>query len=409
MANTLNQRLRTSAGSEPPQPQFFRLTHSADAACLEDVLDQHQPRIIDTYNSQLKEYFVVQNPALHLDPPERDRQFVLYRAQHYGRQEPHQAGVWVYLPWRNTLLHLLEDEQYQAVRTARNRNLITASEQHDYYNSTIAIGGLSVGNSIALAIVLTGGGQRLRLADPDTLELTNLNRIRASISDLTEPKVYFTARQIYELDPYAELTLYPEGITAENIEEFCAGADCIIDEIDNLEIKIRLRQQAKKQHTPVVMATDNGDSGLLDIERHDLRPDIPLFHGRAGENLAEQVIGHHLPLPVVGQIIGKQLVGYSVIEQRMQQSVLEIGKTIPTWPQLGGAALLNGVAVAAAVRKILTKQPLVDNRAVLSLSSWLIPGYDSPEQVARRQQDTDAFAQAYEAAIQDFLKKKGSE
>lgn len=407
MANTLSRRLHATASSEVPKPAFFRLTSPADAARLADVLDQHQPRIIDTYDTQLKGFFVLQNPAVHLDPPERDRQFTEYQRTHYGAREAYQAGVWTYFPWRNTLLHLLENDTYQQVRTGRNRNLIPAAEQRAYYDSTIAIGGLSVGNSIALSIVLTGGGRRMRLADPDALDLTNLNRIRASVTDLTTPKVYLTARQIYELDPYAELTLYPAGITDQNIEEFCAGADILIDEIDNLAVKLLLRDQAKKHRLPLLMATDNGDSGLLDIERHDQEDHIAYFHGRLDETDIQEILGGALPLPLVGKKIGEKLVGFEITEPRMQRSLLEIGQSIPTWPQLGGAALLNGVAVATAVRKILTQQPLINDRAILSLSSWLIPGYDSPEQVAQRQRDTKAFAQSYRVATSSLVKKKG--
>ena len=403
MSDLVNKLTPTKASTDAPAPQFFRVGKSAEAAELEALIDQQQPQIIDTYESQLKEYFVLQNPALHLNPPERDKQFQAFKEEHYGAAEPQAAGIWVYLPWRNLLLHLLEDAWYQEVRTGRNRNLIPAAEQRKYYDITIALGGLSVGNSAALAIVLTGGGKRWRLADPDTLELTNLNRIRASITELTEPKVYMTARQIYELDPYASLTLYPEGVTKENIEEFCAGADIIIDEVDNLPIKLMLRDQAKQHKTPLLMATDNGDSGLLDIERHDLK-DIPYFHGRITEQDIADMLSGKLALPQIGKMIGEKLVGFNITEPRMQASLLEIGRTIPTWPQLGGAAVLNGVAIAAAVRKIVTEQPVIEKRAVLSLSSWLIPGYDAPDQVEQRQRNTQQFEEAYNAIIEEFLK-----
>lgn len=72
---------------------------------------------------------MLHNPALHMNPPERDKQFAEYRKEHYGANPEWQAGTWVYLPWRHTLLHILEDDGYQEVRTGRNRNLITVGEQ----------------------------------------------------------------------------------------------------------------------------------------------------------------------------------------------------------------------------------------------------------------------------------------
>lgn len=400
MQSTLAQRLvPTPRDAEAPRPVFFQLAREDDQQKLALLLDQHgHIAVIDRYEEQLKELFVLQNPWLHLNPPERDKQFTAYRDAHVAEKDAWQAGVWAYLPWRHVLIHLLDDASHQQVRTARNRNLITAEEQERYYRSTIGIAGLSVGNSCALAIVLTGGGKHLRLADPDTLELTNLNRIRGSIAEITSPKVYMTARQIYELDPYADLTLFTDGLTEDNIQRFFDGPpalDVVIDEIDNLGMKVRIRQEAKKRRLPVVMAADNGDSGVLDIERHDLEDNIPFFHGRAGEDIAERVVGKKLSLPEIGRIITEDLIGADIVTPRMQQSLLAIGFKIPTWPQLGGAALLNGVAVAAAVRMILTGQSLIRNRAVFSVESLLIPDYESEAEVAKRREATQQFRTAF--------------
>jgi hypothetical protein len=389
---------------QEPKPLLLRLKNEADQKKLSQLLTKEKDlTVIDTYLSQLKEFFVINNPPLHQNHPKRDEEFSIYSKKHFEGLKPWQAGVWAYIPWRKTILHILEDEDFQVVRTARNRNLIPPAEQKKYYNSTIGIAGLSVGNSCALALVLMGGGKHLRLADPDTLELSNLNRIRGSIAELTAPKVYMTARQIYELDPYAKLELHTEGLTEENIQTFFDGPpklDVMIDEMDNLAMKIRLREEAKKRGIPVVMATDNGDSGVIDIERHDLDKNVGPFHNRAGADIKERVVGKKLPLPVIGKIIGEELLGLDLIEPRMKASLLEIGRTVPTWPQLGGAAVLNGVAVAVAVRKILTGQPLIDNRSVLSLSSWLIPDYDSPEQIEHRRQETEQFKKTYQEAVE---------
>lgn len=59
------------------------------------------------------------------------------------------------------------------------------------------------------------------------------------------------------------------------------------------------------------------------------------------------------------------------------------------------------------MRKIVTDQPVIDNRAVLSLSSWIIPDYDSKEAIAERKAATEEFAKEYEANIQAFLDHMG--
>lgn len=411
MRPDLEQRLQKPLSAhEEPRPLFFALANADDQERLEVLLDS-DPHIavVDRYEAQLQEVFVLQNPWLYMDKERLAKEFVAYRDQRYAGRHPSVCGVWVYLPWRHALLHLLDDAEFQQVRTARNRNLIPPDEQRRYYNSTIGIAGLSVGNSCALALVLMGGGKRLRLADNDTLELTNLNRIRGSIADLTKPKAYMTAQQIYELDPYAHLTLYTDGLTEATIQRFFDGPprlDIVIDEIDNVGMKVRIRDEAKKRGIPVVMATDNGDSGLVDIERYDLELGLEPFHGRLPRDVRERIHrGEKLPLPVVGQLIGERLVGWEIVERRMQDSLLEIGKTIPTWPQLGGAALVNGVLVAVAVRKILTGQPVTKQRGVLSISSALIPDYDSPGAVAERRREAESFRTKFAATLDQALRR----
>ncbi|TSC82105.1 MAG: dinucleotide-utilizing protein [Parcubacteria group bacterium Gr01-1014_20] len=374
------------------KPLFLNLSDKKDVVALSGLIDQGViSQVVDDYKEQQLELFQIANPSLVYQPSFKS-QFDQYSLSLGNPSLLWQHGRWVYFPWLSTLVHILEEDDFQKVRTARNRNLITEEEQSKFYNSTIGVAGLSVGNSVALAIVLQGGGKRVKLADHDRLALSNTNRIRVGVENLGLLKAEMTAREIYAVNPYAQVEIFKDGLTKENIEKFFDGLDIIIDEIDNLAVKYLIREQAQKRKLAVVMAADNGDNGVVDIERYDLDPNQEFFHGRMGKVSYEEL--NNLDKFGIGKMITK-LVGPENVTQGMKDSLLEIGKTTVSWPQLGGAALLNGSAVAYCVRKILNGQPLENNRALISLDEKLIPSYNSPEEIKNRKQSTENFKKIF--------------
>ena len=258
------------------KPLILNLSLKEDRSFMQGLFKKGRVlQVVDDYACQQLELFQVRNPML-VYSAEFDAGFSAYLQAVQQEAPLWQHGRWVYYPWLQLLAHVLKDDEFQAVRTARNRNLINESEQHEFYSSVIGIGGLSVGNSVALAIALQGGGKHFRLADFDRLALTNLNRIRAGIDCLGMPKVDITARQIYLLNPYAEIELFMEGLNKENIRSFFEGPpklDVFIDELDNLAVKYLAREEAKRLGIAVVMGADNGDNAVIDIERYDKEPD----------------------------------------------------------------------------------------------------------------------------------------
>jgi hypothetical protein len=376
----------------PSTPTIFNLSVEADRARFEALIaDGSIKQISDDYEEQQRELFGIRNPSRVYTPTFKE-EFVVYFDALKKEKPISYDGRWVYYPWRYLAAHILPEDEYQLVRTARNQNLITKEEQEKFYNATIGIGGLSVGSSVAFALVLQGGAKRLKLADMDRLALTNTNRILAGADRLGMLKVEMAARAIYELNPYAEVELHPEGLSPENIEAFFSGLDIVIDELDNLAVKYLIREQAKKHRIPVLMAADNGDNAVVDVERYDLTPDMPFFHGRMGEVSYDML--KNLDKFGIGKMITKH-VGSENVTERMQESLKEMGKTIVSWPQLGGAAMVNGAAVAYCARKILNGQPLESNRSLISLDEKLIPNYDSPENQAHRKDVAANFAKIF--------------
>lgn len=284
-----------------------------------------------------------------------------------------EAPVWAYYSWRRTVVRLLGPASFRLLRLDRNRNKITAQEQERLRNVTVGIVGLSVGHAVALALTLEGACGGLRLADFDTLELSNLNRVPGTVLDLGVNKAVVAARRIAEIDPYVTVTLWEDGLDVGSVAEFLDGTDVVIDECDSLDVKVSLRREARRRGLPVLMATS--DRGLLDVERFDLEPDRPVFHGVIGDVDVESLagLGSRDKIPLILRILDA-----GQLSATMAASLVEVDETISTWPQLGGEVLLGGAQVAAAVRRIGLGQPLAPGRCRMDLDQHLDALTDPP-------------------------------
>ncbi len=278
-------------------------------------------------------------------------------------------GTWVYYPWSRKLIHVLPRAEYVEVRTSRNRNKITAPEQAKLGALTVGVAGLSVGQSTAITLALEGIGGRFRLADFDTINLSNLNRLRAGAHTIGINKAVVTARELFELDPYAHVELYPRGVEEDSLDRFIVGLDLLFEECDDLKMKVRLRETARKHRVPVLMETS--DRGLFDLERFDLEPERPLFHGLTGDLRAESLVGLSTfeKVPVVLRIVGEE-----TMSTRMAASLVDIEATIKSWPQLASAVALGGAVNADVARRVALGEMTTSGRFFVDLSELVSDG-----------------------------------
>jgi molybdopterin/thiamine biosynthesis adenylyltransferase len=328
-------------------------------------------QVLDTYREQLEDLFLIRNPKYKFNKNYQG-EFEIFLKSHSLGKPLQDCGKWVYFPWNKTLVHYLDDATHQEIRTARNKNLILKEEQEKFYNFRIGIAGLSVGSHGAITTALMGGGKVVKLADPDIVSPSNLNRMRFDFIEVGKNKTELVAQYIYQLNPYAEVHIYQEGITEANLGEFLDGLDILIEELDDIEIKVKIREEAKKRKLPVVMATDNGDNIILDIERFDLNPDLEVFNGVLKDfDLKEIKRNPQKMYEAMAKIIDLSLVPPKVLN-----SVLEVGKTIYSWPQLATAATLSGVVIAYVVKRIALGENVREGKFEVNLDSILDPDYE---------------------------------
>jgi len=195
--------------------------------------------VIDTIDAQLRELVRTRNPRLALEDERADR----FAASHVGGIPQHDYGRWIHYPWLGRVVHVLGPAEFFELRSVRNRYKLLPGEQVQLATKRIGVVGLSVGATLALE----GIGGRLRLADPDHLDLSNLNRLRARAADGAcgpyraggepVPRRRRLLRQADRGDPRA----VPRRARPRRRQ------------CDDLRMKLRLREAAKAAGIPVVM------------------------------------------------------------------------------------------------------------------------------------------------------------
>ena len=300
-------------------------------------------------------------------------------------EEPMQ---WAYYPWRRTVVRVLGPRAFRAVRLDRNRHLITEEEQRRLTDLRIGVIGCSAGHAAAHMLAAEGLCGELRLADFDSLELSNLNRVPATVFDLGTNKAILTARRIAELDPYLRVRVLTCALTAESVNEFLDGLDIVVEECDSLDIKVVVREAARARRVPVLMATT--DRGLFDVERYDLQPARPVLHGLLDDvdttRLSNLTTRDKIP-HVLRVLDGAQL------SSRGAASLIEVGQTLSTWPQLAADVAGGAILVAEAVRRIGLGEPLSSGRVRSDFASALEELAEPPKPPELRSHVADDIAE----------------
>jgi len=328
----------------------LRLSGQAEADAL---AKQKQAPVRDLLPLQVKELFLIR----HLTPI-ADRSAVEQLPEYRPFADACAAtAVFWYYPWLNTIFHTVGADDFYELKTNRNQDLFTHEEQRTLRNFTVAVLGLSVGSNIAFLLTQAGISNRIFLADPDTLDTTNLNRIFTGIQDLGVNKSWLASRKITEGNPYAEVVPMENGIDEARLETLLASEkiDCLIEEVDSLPVKISTRRLAMKYKVPVIMITDNGFRIILHMERYDLGYNQIFEKDPA---YWDQKLKGDLDIQRVSQIIVEDVIGdMQQIDPKLVASGMRMfQRELVSWPQLGSTAMLGGVVITHALKKLALKE-----------------------------------------------------
>jgi tRNA threonylcarbamoyladenosine dehydratase len=354
----------------PPEPfdtawhAVFVDVEPGGRAALERACGAAGVVVVDSIDRQLSDL------ALILHPRKPDaavrREFVASHIEQAG--DAVSVGSWAFLPWLRTIVHVLAEDDYWELITNRNRDKITIDEQRRLRSKRVGVVGLSVGAEAAVTVAQEHLCGEMVIADFDTLDLSNLNRLHAGCDELGVRKTTITARRIARIDPWLRVRVLEHGVTDANVDEFLDGLDLLIEECDGLAMKFDVRERAKARGIDIVYAAD--ERGYISVEPYGQDPDLPVFHGII-ESRPRPRESYESPLEFF-RAMTCWFGDWDAISERSRRSLVQVGDVLCGYPQLAGEARWAAGAISHVARRLLLGERLRPGWQQIDLDTLIV-------------------------------------
>jgi molybdopterin/thiamine biosynthesis adenylyltransferase len=152
--------------------------------------------------------------------------------------------------------------------TAFSRNIgwLTHDEQQSLRQKRVAIAGMGGVGGFHLLTLARLGVEKFYIADLDTFELANFNRqAGAGMSSLGRPKVEVLAEMALDINPEADIRIFPTGVNGQNLPEFFRDVDLYVDGLDFFAVDAREQvfEYCAQNRIPAVTVAPLGMSAAL--------------------------------------------------------------------------------------------------------------------------------------------------
>jgi len=166
----------------------------------------------------------------------------------------------------------------------------------------IGVGGL--GSPVTMYLAAAGIG-RLVLVDPDTVELSNLQRqIVHATPDLGRPKVASARERLEALNPLTRVDTVAERAGPDTLPGLAGTADVVVDCSDNFETRGHINAATRAARRPLVSGAAIRFEGQVSVFRNDL-DDAPCYqclYGAGGDAAAGTCTTNGVAAPILGVV-----------------------------------------------------------------------------------------------------------
>jgi hypothetical protein len=164
----------------------------------------------------------------------------------------------------------LDHEAFYSAFIERNAGLIPARWQERLRSTRFVIAGCGSTGGACVMPLIRSGAERLVVLDSGTYELNNLNRQDATLADLESNKARATERRAHAVNPFADIVVYDDGVSADTIALRLERGDVVIDAIDvtsdsGVRAKIALHEAACRLRLKVLTAYDIAATQFIEL------------------------------------------------------------------------------------------------------------------------------------------------
>jgi molybdopterin/thiamine biosynthesis adenylyltransferase len=143
--------------------------------------------------------------------------------------------------------------------------------------SVAIVGAGGLGGPAALYLAAAGVGT-IRLIDPDTVSLDNLQRqIQFSTADVGQDKAAIAGARLSALNPHVKIDAVNDAVAETNAQDHLRAADIVLDGCDNFETRFAVNAACHALGKPLVSGAVGRWSGQIGVFASGIDPAQPCY------------------------------------------------------------------------------------------------------------------------------------
>tara|TARA_Y100000034_G_C6909085_1_gene422955 strand:- start:6382 stop:7242 length:861 start_codon:yes stop_codon:yes gene_type:complete len=245
----------------------------------------------------------------------------------------------------------------------RNIGIISEKDQEMLRKGRILICGVGGMGGVCAESLIRMGVENIKLADFDSFEDVNFNRqIYSNNETIGRKKVEVLKENLMKINKNANIKIFTEGVTKQNINELLRDIDIVVNGMDDMVPSLYLERNARKQGKTIVDAWLTPYASVFVIEKDS--PHWEDYLDLPTKNMELEDIDEKIGLKAIEKEVKytfSHFNPYRIINKEYLKDIVFKKKPRPSFAPV---VWLSGVLMANEVYKVLCGLPNAGYRGI---------------------------------------------